>query len=217
MSAQLQPLAAPLLETTRRLIGALRQEPSLELRLALAKRVVRQLGDDAYPVFLKILLIVAESEDAEAKQLLADLLAAAAQRMDLPSGPLSAWGSSSGDAALGPLNRRRLLGPIEYLTVWHCQQTQRPMLEEALYADAVRKLLALFDLNPQLRALYASKLGSDAGSELEGTYTRDTRDILSRLAQRWQRLDSTPDDVVRAALRGDAPAPVPPGWIVHRL
>jgi hypothetical protein len=217
MSAQLQPLAAPLLETTRRLIGALRQEPSLELRLALAKRVVRQLGDDAYPVFLKILLIVAESEDAEAKQLLADLLAAAAQRMDLPSGPLSAWGSSSGDAALGPLNRRRLLGPIEYLTVWHCQQTQRPMLEEALYADAVRKLLALFDLNPQLRALYAGKLGSDAGSELEGTYTRDTRDILSRLAQRWQRLDSTPDDVVRAALRGDAPAPVPPGWIVHRL
>jgi hypothetical protein len=217
MSAQLQPLAAPLLETTRRLIGALRQEPSLELRLALAKRVVRQLGDDAYPVFLKILLIVAESEDAEAKQLLADLLAAAAQRMDLPSGPLSAWGSSSGDAALGPLNRRRLLGPIEYLTVWHCQQTQRPMLEEALYADAVRKLLALFDLNPQLRALYAGKLGSDAGSELEGTYTRDTRDILSRLAQRWQRPDSTPDDVVRAALRGDAPAPVPPGWIVHRL
>lgn len=216
MSAQLQPLAAPLLETTRRLIGALRQEPSVELRLALAKRVVRQLGDDAYPVFLKILLIVAESEDAEAKQLLADLLAAAAQRMDLPSGPLSAWGSSSGDAP-GPLNRRRLLGPIEYLTVWHCQQTQRPMLEEALYADAVRKLLALFDLNPQLRALYAGKLGSDAGSELEGTYTRDTRDILNRLAQRWQRPDSTPDDVVRAALRGDAPAPVPPGWIVHRL
>jgi len=217
MSAQLQPLAAPLLETTRRLIGALRQEPSVELRLALAKRLVRQLGDDAYPVFLKILLIVAESEDTEAKQLLADLLAIAAQRMDLPSGPLSAWGSSSGDAALNPLNRRRLLGPIEYLTVWHCQQTQRPMLEEALYADAVRKLLALFDLNPQLRALYAGKLGSDAGGELEGTYTRDTRDILSRLAQRWQRPGSTPDEVVRAALRGDAPAPVPPGWIVHRL
>jgi hypothetical protein len=217
MSAQLQPLAAPLLETTRRLIGALREEPSVELRLALAKRLVRQLGDDAYPVFLKILLIVAESEDAEAKQLLADLLAAAAQRMDLPSGPLSAWGSSGGDAALSPLNRRRLLGPIEYLTVWHCQQTQRPMLEEALYADAVRKLLALFDLNPQLRAMYAGKLGSDAGSELEGTYTRDTRDILNRLAQRWQRPGSTPDEVVRAALRGDAPAPVPPGWIVHRL
>lgn len=68
-----------------------------------------------------------------------------------------------------------------------------------------------------MRALYAGKLGSDAGGELEGTYTRDTRDILSRLAQRWQRPGSTPDEVVRAALRGDAPAPVPPGWIVHRL
>ncbi|WP_346948719.1 hypothetical protein, partial [Dyella sp.] len=114
--------------------------------------------------------------------------------------------------------RRRLLGPIEYLTVWHCQQTQRPMLEEALYADAVRKLLALFDLNPELRELYAGKLGSDAGGELEGTYTRDTRDILSRMAQRWRKPQSTPDEVVRAALRGDAPdTPVPPGWIVHRL
>jgi hypothetical protein len=218
MSAQLQPLAAPLLETTRRLVGALQHEPSTDLRLALAKRMVRQLGDDAYPVFLKILMIVAESEDAAAKQLVADLLAAAAQRMDLPSGPLSAWGGSSDGSAPGPAGRRRLLGPIEYLTVWHCQQTQRPLLEEALYADAVRKLLALFDLNPQLRALYASKLGADAGSELEGTYTRDTRDILNRLAQRWQRPGSTPDEVVRAALRGDAPdLPVPPGWIVHRL
>jgi len=217
MSAQLQPLAAPLLETTRRLIGALQHEPSVEMRLALAKRMVRQLGDEAYPVFLKILLIVAESEDAAAKQLVADLLAAAARRMDLPSGPLSAWGSSDG-AGAGSHTRRRLLGPIEYLTVWHCQQTQRPMLEETLYADAVRKLLALFDLNPELRELYAGKLGSDAGGELEGTYTRDTRDILSRMAQRWRKPESTPDEVVRAALRGDTPTtPVPPGWIVHRL
>jgi len=217
MSAQLQPLAAPLLETTRRLIGALQHEPSVEMRLALAKRLVRQLGDEAYPVFLKVLLIVAESEDSAAKQLVADLLAAAARRMDLPSGPLSAWGGSSGDG-MSSLTRRRLLGPIEYLTVWHCQQTQRPMLEEAQYADAVRKLLALFDLNPELRELYAGKLGSDAGGELEGTYTRDTRDILSRLAQRWRKPESTPDEVVRAALRGDAPStPVPPGWIVHRL
>ncbi|MGO4702960.1 hypothetical protein [Dyella sp. 2RAB6] len=219
MSAQLQPFAAPLLETTRRLIGALQQEPSVELRLALAKRVVRQLGDEAYPVFLKILLIVAESEDTAAKQLVADLLAAAARRMDLPSGPLSAWGGSSGEGAgPGSHTRRRLLGPIEYLTVWHCQQTQRPMLEETLYADAVRKLLTLFDFNPELRELYAGKLGCDAGGELEGTYTRDTRDILSRMAQRWRKPESTPDDVVRAALRGDAPStPVPPGWIVHRL
>jgi len=216
-----QSLVEPLLETTRRLIGALQQEPSVELRLALAKRLVRQLGEEAYPVFLKILLIVAESEDAAAKLLLADLLAIAAQRMDLPSGQLSAWGSSA-DAmaagAQGSLSRRRLLGPIEYLTVWYCQQTQRPMLDEALYADALRKLLALFELNPQLRELYAGKLAADAGNELEGTFTRDTRDILSRLAQSWQQASSSIEQVVQAALRGTAPtAPVPTGWIVHRL
>lgn len=225
MPAELQTLAEPLLETTRRLVSALQQESSIELRLSLAKRVVRQLGDEAYPVFLKMLLIVAESEDLAAKQCVADLLAAAAQRMDLPSGQLSAWGSSYRNAdedeaanTAGPMNRRRLLGPIEYLTVWYCQQTQRPMLEKNLYADAIRKLLALFELNPQLRMCYASKLGADIGTELEGTYTRDTRDILGRLAQRWQQANSTPDDVVQAAIRGMAPvAPMPPGWVVHQL
>lgn len=225
MSADLQTLAEPLLETTRRLVGALQQEPLIELRLALAKRIVRQLGDEAYPVFLKMLLIVAESEDPAAKQCVADLLAAAAQRMDLPSGQLSAWGGSyrnpgeeTAHAAAGSMNRRRLLGPIEYLTVWYCQQTQRPMLDRTLYADAMRKLLALFELNPQLRAFYASKLDAEVGTELEGTYTRDTRDILGRLAQRWQQAGSTPEDVVQAAIRGTLPdAPLPPGWVVHQL
>ncbi|RUL70874.1 hypothetical protein [Dyella choica] len=225
MSADLQTLAEPLLETTRRLVGALQQESSMELRLALAKRLVRQLGDEAYPIFLKMLLIIAESEDAAAKQCVADLLAAAAQRMDLPSGQLSAWGSSCRSTAedtpcctQGSMNRRRLLGPIEYLTVWYCQQTQRQMLELALYTDAMRKLLTLFELNPQLRMFYASKLGADAGTELEGTYTRDTRDILVRLAQRWQQADSTPEEVVQAAIRSTAPVvPMPPGWIVHQL
>lgn len=213
-------LAAPLLETTRRLVGALQQEPSMDLRLALAKRVVRQLGDEAYPIFLKMLLIVAESEDAPAKQCVADLLAAAAQRMDLPAGQLSAWGSSHrsiGDDN-SALQRRRLLGPIEYLTVWYCQQTQRPMLDQRLYADAVRKLLSLFELNPQLRIVYASKLNAEAGMELEGTYTCDTREILGRLARCWQQQDSTPDQIVQAAVRGAGPsAPMPHGWVVHQL
>lgn len=224
MSAELQPLAEPLLETTRRMIGALQQESSPELRLALAKRILRQLGDEAYPVFLKLLMIVAESEDDAAKQLIADLLAAAAQRMDLPSGQLSAWGGSrAGTAdeaapASGAMSRRRLLGPIEYLTVWYCQQTQRPMLEEALYADAIRKLVTLFDLNPQLRELYTSKLAAEAGNELEGTYTCETRQVLSRLAERWKKPGATPDDVVQAAIRGEPPpSPMPPGWIIHRL
>lgn len=224
MAADLQTLAEPLLETTRRLVSALQQEPSIELRLALAKRIVRQLGDDAYPVFLKMLLIVAESEDTAAKQCVADLLAAAAQRMDLPSGQLSAWGSSYGSTAedatysAGSMNRRRLLGPIEYLTVWYCQQTQRPMLDQTLYADAIGKLLSLFELNPQLRALYAGKLGAEVGTELEGTYNRDTRNVLGRLAQRWQQAGATPEEVVQAAIRGATPiAPMPPGWVVHQL
>ncbi|WP_266167825.1 hypothetical protein [Dyella subtropica] len=225
MSADLQPLAEPLLETTRRLVAALQQESSVDLRLALAKRIVRQLGDEAYPVFLKILLIVAESDDAAAKQCVADLLAVAAQRMDLPCGQLSAWGSScrndvedTAPYAAGSMNRRRVLGPIEYLTVWYCQQTQRPMLDEALYADAMHKLLALFELNPQLRMFYANMLDAEVGTELEGTYTGETRDVLHRLAQRWQQDGSTPEEVVQAAIRGAAPAmPTPLGWVVHRL
>lgn len=226
MAAVPHPLADPLLETTRRLVDVLQQEPSSEMRLALARRLVRQLGDASYPVFLKILLILAESEDVAAKQMIAELLAAAAQRMDLPSGQLSAWGGSSrpGGESVVPagssvqMTRKRLLDPIEYLTVWYCQQTQRPMLEESLYADALRKLIGLFGLSTSLRKLYADKLAADAGNELEGTFTRESRDILSRLAHSWQQPASTTEQVVQAALRGNAPTnPVPTGWIVHRL
>jgi hypothetical protein len=93
------------------------------------------------------------------------------------------------------------------------------MLDETLYADALRKLLHLFGYNADLRMLYAAKLVADAGNELEGTFTRDTRDILARIAQRWQRSDATPEDVVRAALGGSLPATdtLPPGWILHNL
>lgn len=215
MATRSPAAAEPLLEATRRLVAALQHEPSDERRLAMAKRVVRRLGDEAYPVFLKILLVVAESEDAAAKQSVADLLAAAAQRMDLPSGQLSAWGGSGHG---GTASRGRLLGPIEYLTAWYCQQTQRPMLEEPLYADALGKLLALFNLSPGLRKLYAAKLEADASNELEGTYTKDTRDTLKRIAQRWPDEAGTPEDVVRAAIGGElASEQIPAGWIVHRL
>lgn len=205
----------PLLETTRRLVAALQQEPSEERRLALAKRVVRKLGDEAYPVFLKIMLVIAESEDAAARQAVADLLASAAQRMDLPSGQLGAWGSSGHGAGA---SRGRLLGPIEYLTTWYCQPTPRPMLEEPLYADALGKLLALFNLNPRLRKWYAAKLEADASNELEGTYTKDTRDTLRRIARHWPDEANSPTDVVRAAIHGDVSTEqIPAGWIVHRL
>lgn len=203
------------LETTRRLVAALQHESSDERRLALAKRVVRKLGDEAYPVFLKIMLVVAESEDPAARQTVADLLATAAQRMDLPSGQLGAWGSS-GQGRAG--SRGRLLGPIEYLTTWYCQPTPRPMLEEPLYADALGKLLTLFNLNPRLRKLYAAKLEADASNELEGTYTKDTRDTLRRIAQHWPDASNTPADVVRAAVSGDVSTEqIPAGWVVHRL
>ncbi len=227
MAIAIHPLAAPLLESTRRMVDALRQEPSDEWRLALARRLVRQLGDEAYPVFLKMLLVLAESEDEPAKQMVADLLAAAAQRMDLPSGQLSAWGGSTshaGEESAPPYGasmqraRRRLLDPIEYLTAWYCQQTQRPMLDQALYADALHKLIDLFGRNAQLRRVYADKLEADAGNELEGTFTCESRRILIRLAQSWKQAGHTTEQVVKAALHGAAPPePVPPGWVVHRL
>ena len=95
--------------------------------------------------------LVAESDDGDTKRLLADTVVTALRRSDLPGGALSSWGAtrlpenvtgmSAGALAGGFFGSspRRMLGPVEYLVVWHLQRTQRT----SLGADAFRRHLAL--------------------------------------------------------------------------
>src|SRR3546814_17711706 len=75
--------------------------------------------------------------------------------MDVPGGALSSWGAARLPDSAGPLEAsafsgrffgtapQRLLGPVEYLTVWHLQRTQRTALGADTFRTALSRMIAL--------------------------------------------------------------------------
>ena len=210
-----------------RLVALLGAHQDDEYRLTVLRRLARRLGEDRYPLFLRLLTVVAESDDGDAKRLLADTFGAALRRMDLPGGALSSWGatrlpeSRTLDASalsggfFGAASPRRLLGPVEYLTVWHLQRTQRQLLGAESYRSTLALLVDLFNHGEEARRLYPQKLAADAANELEGAYTRVTRDSLAAIAGAWQG-GKPPHEVAAAALAAGG-AGHPRGWLVRDL
>lgn len=209
------------------LVSALASHSDPEYRLSVLKRLARRLGEARYPVFLRILGVVAESDDLRAQRLLADTFGLALRRMDLPGGALSSWGATGLPDSKTPVaastlsgnffgaTPQRLLGPLEYLTVWHLQRTQRQLLGRDAFVLATARLVALLNHSDDARRLYPQKLAVDAQNELEGAYTRTTRERLAAMAAAWQSGQS-PEDVARAAL-GAAPDAREGQWVVHDL
>ena len=64
-------------------------------------------------MFLRLLGVVAESDDVRAKRLLADTLATALRRMDLPGGALSSWGATRLPDTVTPFAASALTGDVE--------------------------------------------------------------------------------------------------------
>ncbi|HEY0232127.1 MAG TPA: hypothetical protein VGC55_12815 [Dokdonella sp.] len=213
-------------EVAARLAGALHGGRSVEYRLGLLKRLARRLGEEAYPVFLKLLSIIAESDDDVAKTAIAEALVVALNRMDLPSGQLTSWGGSnlrSGNAETtdgsSPASStpRRQLGPIEFLTAWYAQRTQLPQLDEKHYTQTLSLLIELCNYSPELRRLYPAKLVAESRNELEGAYTRVTRDALATIAQAWSG-DATPAEIAKkVAVHESGAQAIPRGWILRDL
>lgn len=210
-----------------RLVSALAAHSDPEYRLAVLKRLVRRLGEERYPLFLRILGVVAESDDARAQRLLAETFGTALRRMDLPGGALSSWGATRLPDQAAPVaasafsgqffgaTPRRLLGPVEYLTVWHLQRTQRTALSAATFRTSLARMIALLNRSDDARALYPQKLAADAQNELEGAYTRVTRERLAAIAAAW-KAGRSPEDVAQAALDASA-ADTPRNWVVRDL
>jgi len=214
-------------EVAARLAGALHGGRSVEYRLGLLKRLARRLGEEAYPVFLKLLSIIAESDDDVAKTAIAEALVVALNRMDLPSGQLTSWGGSNlrsgnvetsdGSSPSASSTPRRQLGPIEFLTAWYAQRTQLPQLDEKHYTQTLSLLIELCNHSPELRRLYPAKLVADSRNELEGAYTRVTRDALATIAQAWSS-DATPAEIAQKVAAHESGAQtIPRGWILRDL
>ena len=224
------PSAEALRTAATRLVSTLAAHADPEYRLAVLKRLARRLGEDQYPLFIRILGVVAESDDTRAQRVLAETLGTALRRMDLPGGALSSWGATRLPESGQPVaasafsgqffgaTPQRLLGPVEYLTVWHLQRTQRQPLGAEAFRTALARLIALLNHSEDARTLYPQKLAADAQSEMEGAYTRTTRDRLAAIATAWAA-GQPPGEVAAAALavQGDATATPPGAWVVRDL
>ncbi len=203
--------AGSFVEAARKLVQALLASNDEEYRLALLKRVVKRLGDGGYPHFLKLLLTIAQSRDERAKRLLAETLALGLKKMDLPGGELTSWGASSFSAQNETAINASLLsgmvlagapkrsfGPIEYLTVWYGQSTQRKRLSLETYQRSLQQLIELLQQSAIANKLYPVKLEADARNELEGAYTRTTRERMLLIARAW--IDKqTPEQIAKQA------------------
>ncbi len=225
------PAANPLVVTAGKLSAALIFNRNDDFRLALLKRVARKLGEDhGYPTFIKLLVTISESSDDNAKRAVAATLAIGLRRNDLPSGVLTAWGASrmwqagtqiSGALAgqlFGSSAPSRSFGPIEYLTAWLAQGTQRIRLGDEVYAKTLRQLIELIDFDADARLLYPRKLEADTQTELEGVYMRGTRDRLAAIALAWKE-GMPAHDIARSALAAGAGnrSSIPSNWVLRDL
>ncbi|MGO3127592.1 MAG: hypothetical protein ACTIJY_05935 [Luteimonas sp.] len=221
------PSAQSLRVAADRMVSTLAAHADPEYRLTVLKRLVRRLGEDRYPVFLRLLGVVAESDDTRAQRLLADTIGTALRRMDLPGGALSSWGATRLPDSAAPVSAsdfsgqffggtpRRMLGPVEYLTVWHLQRTQRTALSAETFHTSLSRMIALLNQSEDARTLYPQKLAVDAQNELEGAYTRATRERLAAIAAAW-KAGRSPDEIAQAALDARA-TDTPHGWVLRDL
>ncbi len=208
------PVADPYqvwLNRASRLAAVLKEVRSIDVRIAVLKRLSDRMDDPGYPGLLKLLITISESNDQTARQSLADTLAVALQRLDPPAGELTAWGggSSWNDLAIQPGHwfdiqtlantPVRRFGPIEYLVVWYSQKTQRPYLSEEAYLNSVQQLIELINLSDLGRQLYPAKILSDLEHGQEGNYSRRSRSSLTQLARCWQAGES-PKHIAIASL-----------------
>lgn len=225
------PAANPLVITAGKLSAALIFNRNDDFRLALLKRVARKLGEDqGYPTFIKLLTTISESSDDNAKRAVAATMAIGLRRNDLPSGILTAWGASrmwqagtqiSGALAgqlFGSSAPSRSFGPIEYLTAWLAQGTQRIRLGDEVYAKTLCQLIELINFDADARLLYPRKLEADTQTELEGIYMRGTRDRLAAIALAWKE-GMFAQDIASAALAAGSGnrGAIPSNWVLRDL
>ena len=169
-----------------------------EQRVRFMDRVCLALGDQLYPAFLKVLCIVSEHGDAEARGAVARTMVHALSTGRMPSGRLQAWGGHAIEGRSGSAQTRSL-GPIEYLCAWHAQQSGPSPLPAAAFDTASKAVISLVSSDPQARALYCAKLRQDIEDPLGGSLTRTTRSGLSALVASWEA-GASPDEVVQSLL-----------------
>jgi hypothetical protein len=194
-------------EAAQALIDGCVDLPTEDDRVEFLISVCQRLGDGLYPALLRILWVIGERGDHAACAAVSGALVHSLRTGRLPSGRRGVWGASSREDAYGA---SRLLGPIEYLCVWHTQGEHGQALATEHFQAAARAILTLLSSDPAARALYCEKLLADVDDPLSGSLTRRTRAALRALAQAWSRGASADDASARfLAALSSAPTLMP--------
>ncbi|MBX2880181.1 MAG: hypothetical protein KTR32_09635 [Granulosicoccus sp.] len=183
------------------LIGGLCALPDAEQQIELLETLCAQLGDRLYPAFLQILHIIDQQGDDSARPIMARTLVDCLQTGRLPSGKLSAWGSStlSGDSAFG---QSRRLGPIEFVCAWYAQPSTESPISMQQFSTILESLLSLVASDEVAKQLYCHKLIDDAEDPLGGSLSSQTRTGLINMTNAWRAIpaDESNKEAVNAFL-----------------
>lgn len=212
-----RPLPEPQFGTAaRNLVRTLETEPRIAERSAMLTQLLRELGDDWYPLALKLLTVIGEGAPTAARAIVADAIAYSLQHGAPVGGTLSAWGMPAqhvplAHAALGQgflrMAAGRALDPLAYLTVWASQSTSRQPLPPEVFERSLRALLQLFAASPSAAATYRAKLRADLLAPPAGAYSAITRLRLHSLLEGWEQGVSAAELAARVAqtdLRGES-------------
>jgi len=170
-----------------------------EQQIELLETLCTNLGDKLYPAFLQILHVINQHADLTARKVVARTLVSCLQTGRLPSGKLSAWGSSTitGDNAFG---QSRRLGPVEFVCAWYAQPSTELPISQLQFSTILNSLLLLVASEESAKTLYCHKLMADAEDPLEGSLSSQTRAGLVKLTQHWQHNSNNNSPAIEAFL-----------------
>jgi len=146
-----------------------------EDRIRLTEKLCDRLGGNLYPAFLQILLNIEQYADEDARALVTSTLVFGLNSGRLPSGKLSAWGSSG---------------------AWYAQPSDQSPLAPAAFNTMATSLLRLTESDQAAKSLYCAKLAEDAQDPMGGSMSRQTRSAIGALAAAWSN-GETPEKSVQ--------------------
>jgi hypothetical protein len=180
----------------RALVQTLQDAPDADARAQVLRELCAKLGDEWFPFFLKLLMVIGEGAPEDHRRLLADAVAQGLAQGQPPAGTLSSWGipvaapSVRADEAAGASFLRRArarpLDPLSYLAVWFSQSTARERLQASTFERAVLAILRLFEASEAARATYQAKLQAELLAAADGTYSSVAVKRLTCLVEGWR-------------------------------
>lgn len=171
--------------SARELVHGLARRPDIEARIRLLDRLCARLGGSLYPAFLQLLCVIERNGDTVSRAVTVDTLLHALASGRLPVGHMPAWGTTRPNDDT-TLERRRALGPLEFLFAWYAQPSELPPLDQVAFMSMATHLLRLIGGHAAARETYRALLESETTNAASGTLSRETRAMLAPLVEHWR-------------------------------